>query len=62
MVWEAPKLPEMACKKPARGQQEAKRPARGKEASQKPARGQQQARGGQEEAPNGGDPTKHRNH
>ena len=42
--------------KPARGQEEAKKPARSQqEASKRPARGQ-------EEAPNGGDPTKHRNH
>ena len=64
-----------ASKKPARGQQEAsKRPARcqqgpvrgQQEASKRPARGEQEARKrparGQEEAPNTGDPTKHRNH
>ena len=52
-----------ASKRPARGQQEAsKKPARSQqEASKRPARCQQEARG-QQEAPNGGDPTKHRNH
>ena len=54
---EASKRPARTNSKPAGRQQEAsKRPARGQEeVSKKPARGQ-------EDAPNGGDPTKHRNH
>ena len=51
MVWEAPKLPEIACKKPAKGQQKAsKRPRGQQEASKKPARRQQEARKRPEEA------------
>ena len=51
-----------ASKRPARGQQEAsKRLARGQEeTSKRPGRGQQEASKRRGEAPNGGDPTKHR--
>ena len=53
-----------ASKRPARSQQQAsKTPARGQqEASKRPARGQEEASKRPGEPPNGGDPTKHRNH